>query len=103
MPGRYVTIAVTTLLVVAWALAAAYGYVRLGAAADLARSVSRGTATFQQELEHPRVDILNQRIYPEKAVVNAVKAAWAEGMKINAYPPDVLFSPAAPSARPPRR
>jgi hypothetical protein len=98
MVGRYVRAVVIALLVVAWALAAAYGYVCLGSATELASSVSRGTATFQQELEHPRVDLVAQRGFPEGAVVNALKATWAEGIKASAYPQDVLFSPASPAS-----
>jgi elongation factor P hydroxylase len=103
MTGRYITVAVITLLATAWVVAAAYGYLHLSAATDLAGSVSRGTAAFQQELEQPRVEILNQRSFPENAVVNAVKAAWGGGIKVSAYPPEVLYSPAAPSARPRNR
>jgi len=100
MLGRYVSAVVITLLVVAWALSGAYGYVRLRAATELSGSVSRGTTTFEQELDQPRADILNQRSFPENVVVNAVKAAWGAGMKVTAYAPEILYSPAAPVARP---
>ena len=99
MLGRYVAVAVVVLLAAAWAVAAVYGYVRLRAATDLAESVSRGTTTFQHELEQPRAEILNQRSFAENVVVNAVKSAWRTGIKVTTYPPEILYSPAASTAR----
>ncbi len=102
MLGKYAGAAVIALLVVAWGLSAAYGYIRLETAAKLAQSVSRGTQTFQQELQQPRVDLVAEGSFPENAVLNALKATWAEGIKVSAYPPEVLASPPVPpgTARP---
>ncbi len=99
MLGKYAGAAVIALLVVAWGLSAAYGYIRLETATKLAEGVSRGTLTFQQELEQPRVDLVAQRSFPESAVLNALKATWAEGINVSAYPPEVLASLPTPGAR----
>ena len=100
MFGKYLNAIVIALLIVVWGLSAAYGYVRLGTAVKLADSVGRGTVTFQQELEQARVDLVAQRGFPDNAVLNALKASWAESINVSAYPQDILFSLPAPSARP---
>ena len=94
MLRKYAPAAVIALLVVAWSLAFAASYVHLDKSVRLAEAVARSSGTLQQELDNPREELITSASLPENRIVDAVKTAWSEGMRLTTYPPDALGSPA---------
>jgi len=96
---KYLGSAIIAALPVAWTVALAYGWLHFNTAVKMAQGVARGTRTFRQELERPRMDLVTERAFPQGCVVDAVKSAWSEGIGLSAYPSDIVTPPAAPSER----
>lgn len=96
---RLLSAIVIALLVAAWAAAAAYGYLRVRRAEELAQGVDRGTRSFQHELDNPRLELLAGDGFPANCIAGAVTAAWSEQLKAGSYPPDVLAPEASAATR----
>jgi hypothetical protein len=97
--SRYLGALVISILIVGWVTVVCLRGTSLHGASQLSGEVARGTSIVRDQLQKPRPDVLQDRMFPEGRLINAVKETWRTGIKVRGYPSSLIDEPPDASAR----
>ena len=86
MLGRYLGIALMTLLVCLWVAGAAYGFILLSGTTRSAGGVQLATQSVRRDLEATEIGEANRRIFPEGQIAGVIQSSWSTSLPVRAFP-----------------
>ena len=97
MLGRYLGIALMTLLVGLWLASGVYGLLLLGRTENAAASVQLATQTVRDRLEAPEADDAGLPVFPQGQIAAAIKSGWATALPVRPFPRGLSTQSTAPA------